>query len=80
MMLPQNPQSAILPMQSEVTNIADATLVDRVRAGDPAAFELIMRRNNQRRDSAQMLRPSGYLGFSRPTQSRTETPERRTKC
>lgn len=48
MMLTQNPPSGILPLQSEVTSIADATLVDRVRAGDPAAFELIMRRNNQR--------------------------------
>jgi RNA polymerase sigma-70 factor (ECF subfamily) len=43
MMLPPNSQSAIFQL-----NIADATLVDRVRAGDPAAFELIMRRNNQR--------------------------------
>ena len=37
-----------LPVPSELPAVADARLVDRVRAGDAVAFELIMRRYNRR--------------------------------
>jgi RNA polymerase sigma-70 factor (ECF subfamily) len=47
MTLLQKPQPALLPHQSELA-ASDSTLVERVRAGDPIGFELIMRRYNQR--------------------------------
>ncbi|MCI0429680.1 MAG: RNA polymerase sigma factor [Rhodospirillales bacterium] len=47
-MIQQNAQTAALPAQTDMPGLADATLVDRVRAGDSAAFELIMRRYNRR--------------------------------
>jgi RNA polymerase sigma-70 factor (ECF subfamily) len=47
-MIQQNAQPAPLPVQTELPALADATLVQRVRAGDPVAFELIMRRYNRR--------------------------------
>jgi RNA polymerase sigma-70 factor (ECF subfamily) len=36
------------PVQTDTPALADATLVERVRAGDSVAFELIMRRYNRR--------------------------------
>ena len=39
---------AFLPVQSEATVYSDAGLIERVRTGDPVAFELIMRRYNRR--------------------------------
>ncbi len=47
-MIQRNAQPAPLPAQTDRPGVADATLVDRVRAGDPAAFELVMRRHNRR--------------------------------
>ncbi len=47
-MIQQNAQPAPLPVQTDMPALADATLVERVRAGDPVAFELIMRRYNRR--------------------------------
>jgi RNA polymerase sigma-70 factor (ECF subfamily) len=47
-MLQQDADPAPLPVQTDTPALADATLVERVRAGDPAAFELIMRRYNRR--------------------------------
>lgn len=47
-MIQPNARAAPAPLQSEAAAIADATLVERVRAGDPAAVELIMRRYNRR--------------------------------
>lgn len=38
----------LLPNQNDVVALPDAVLVDRAKMGDPAAFELIMRRYNQR--------------------------------
>jgi RNA polymerase sigma-70 factor (ECF subfamily) len=47
-MILQNAQPAPIPVQTGMPALADATLVERVRAGDPATFELIMRRYNRR--------------------------------
>jgi len=41
-------REAFAPPSAEGAALADAVLVERVRAGDAAAFELIMRRYNQR--------------------------------
>jgi RNA polymerase sigma-70 factor, ECF subfamily len=41
-------QATSLPVPSDVPVLTDARLVNRVRAGDAVAFELIMRRYNQR--------------------------------
>lgn len=47
-MTPENVRRSISPSGPDASALADAALVDRVRLGDPAAFELIMRRYNQR--------------------------------
>ena len=44
----KNAQPAPLPGPSELASFTDGRLIERVRAGDPVAFELIMRRYNQR--------------------------------
>ncbi len=44
----QMAEPAPVPVQPDAMVLADSTLVDRVRAGDPVAFELIMRRYNRR--------------------------------
>ena len=44
----QNTQPAFRQPQPDAAALADAGLVTRVRAGDPAGFEVIMRRHNQR--------------------------------
>jgi RNA polymerase sigma-70 factor (ECF subfamily) len=48
MMTHQNTQPAFRQPQPDAAALADAGLVTRVRAGDPAGFEVIMRRHNQR--------------------------------
>ena len=47
-MIQQSAQPAPLLVPTDTPALADAILVQRVRAGDPAAFELIMRRYNRR--------------------------------
>lgn len=48
-MMPQpNPRPTSLPVPEGATGPSDYDLVERVRAGDAAAFELIMRRHNRR--------------------------------
>ncbi|HEX9767941.1 MAG TPA: sigma factor, partial [Kiloniellales bacterium] len=47
-MMHKNAQPAPLPGPSELASFTDGRLIERVRAGDPVAFELIMRRYNQR--------------------------------
>lgn len=47
-MTQQNAQLAFRQPQPDAAALADAGLITRVRAGDPAGFEMIMRRHNQR--------------------------------
>jgi RNA polymerase sigma-70 factor (ECF subfamily) len=47
-MTSKNAQPTLLPLKSDTMALPDAVLVDRARLGDAAAFELIMRRYNQR--------------------------------
>ena len=47
-MTQQNAQLAFRQPQPDAAALADAGLVTRIRAGDPAGFEMIMRRHNQR--------------------------------
>jgi RNA polymerase sigma-70 factor (ECF subfamily) len=47
-MMRKNAQSVPLQGPSDLAALADARLIERVRAGDAVAFELIMRRYNQR--------------------------------
>jgi RNA polymerase sigma-70 factor (ECF subfamily) len=48
MMTQQNTQPAFHRPHPDAAALADAGLVTRVRAGDPAGFEMIMRRHNRR--------------------------------
>src|SRR5688500_8353607 len=51
----------MMPRIVEVTELSDEALVERIRAGEPALFELVMRRHNTRvyRAVRALLRDEG---------------------